>query len=115
MSKLIKYKNKEELDLLSYDEIMTYRIYILRNDITDWKCYVEELELYVDIRFKETVIDRFDSYREKLKNPNIDSYDKSAMSLILSLQPDTEKLYKFFTDGKFKSLQPFKYIELVLN
>jgi hypothetical protein len=114
MSKVIIFKNITELDLLNHDEIMAYRRDILRNDIFDWKIYIEELELYMDIRFKEKVMMGFDSYREKANNPKTDAWEKSAAALIIKLQPDNESLYSFFTDGKLKLLYPYKYITLEL-
>ena len=110
--KVIIFKNKADLDLLSLKEIEAYRKYILQNGIFDWKIYVEELELYTDIRFKDEVITRFDDYRVKANDPNTEEWDKKAMTLITRLQPDSESLYKFFTEGKLKLLQPYKYIAL---
>lgn len=113
MKKTIEFKDKPLLDLLNYNELMDYRRDILRNDCEDWKTYIEELELYMDIRFKDVVIEKFEEYRNKLKNPDIEKWDRSAMELILSLQPDSGSLYTFFTYGKFKLLKPFKYINII--
>ena len=113
--KIILFLDKEELDKLSYDEIMAYRTGILTNDIPDWNTYIDELELYTDIRFKERVIARYDNWRKKSIDSSTEELDRSAMALILSLQPDSEKLYRFFTDGKLQFLKPYKYIQFELS
>jgi len=76
-----KYKNiedlpnKEQLDLLSEDDIDNMRTDVLtfREFVGDWKRYMDELEIYKDVRFKQSVIDMYNDWGEKVKeDPNSD-------------------------------------------
>lgn len=61
--------NKNDLDLLSEQEIENHRYkYLTSITHNNWhgteeKQYIEELELYTNIRFKQNVLDRFQRWR----------------------------------------------------
>ena len=109
----VTFKNKEELDLSTYDEIEKYRRFFLRNiRQEDWeingKRYMEELDLYYQLRFKEKEISMYDEWRIKGELDTV----SGAIKAIINRQPDNEIIYKFFTEWKIRLLQPMKYIAM---
>ena len=110
----MKLKNKTQLDkLTSYEAVMNYRRSVLRSDIEDWRRYTDEIELYMDIRFKDVVIERYNTWRKKASDPNTEVTEKRMCELITKMT-DNENMYQFYTQGTFKQLQPFKYINCEL-
>lgn len=62
---IIQYKSKQELDSLeTYDAVNSYRRDILRSDNTDWKEYVDELRIYMDIRFVDRVFEQYEEWSQ---------------------------------------------------
>lgn len=65
-----KFLSKDELDNMSKEEIEKFRYEFLsslenRNwHKTEEKRYIEELELYTHLRFKQDVIDRYNRWRK---------------------------------------------------
>ena len=102
------FKNFLELNQLSYDDLINYRSQVLRSDTPDWRKYIDEFELYMDIRFKQKVLDKYQNWRT---NPPHDPGMAKAINLILELKPNDEMLYDFFISGTKKLLQPYKYID----
>ena len=117
MSKKYK-KTKEELDLLSYEEILEkVRWPILRNS-KDWNIknsedrrYIEELEIYCDIRFKERALNT-----AKRVLYSLDNGTEAIKNDLESIKAETaERFYQFLINGKLKALGELVYIkELIL-
>lgn len=59
--------NKENLDKLSYDDIKYLRLYLIERSIDDYSRKVDELEVYLKIRYKEIEIDMYNEWISKSK------------------------------------------------
>lgn len=59
--------NKEELDKLSYKEVLSLKVYMIEKSIDDYKRKTDEVELYMKIRFKEREIDMYNEWERKSK------------------------------------------------
>jgi len=59
--------NKENLDKLSYDDIKYLRLYLIERSIDDYSRKVDELEVYLKIRYKEIEIDMYNEWTRKSK------------------------------------------------
>ncbi len=107
MKMIVEKLTKERLDQMSEDEIENHRYQFLSlaPHSTNWgdteeKRYIDELELYTNIRFKDKVLARFQRWRT---DPDPD------VSKLFSKIPD-ETLYRLnFDSFKEKYGQP-KYI-----
>lgn len=116
------FKNKEQLDTMSKKEIKDYRYDILQNngghsndeDIdnrrkvqSDWKHYIEELEVYTKIRFKQDEFDVYDRWIELAK-----SGDKTCqmMSKMVDTEEGKERMYNFSMISSLEEIGDFKYI-----
>ncbi len=104
----VSFLSKEELDEMSLEEIERYRIKFLeKNNPKDWhsseeKRYIEELELYTKIRFKEDAIDRI---------KRVQSHDLT-MDVFKKMTP--EGMYKWEIDNFKKEYGDTKYIKGIL-
>ena len=116
------FKNKEQLDEMSKQDIKDYRYDILQNnggwsddnDIdnrrsvqSDWKHYIEELGVYTKIRFKQDEFDTYDRWVELAKNG-----DKTyqMMSKMVDTEEGKERMYNFSINSDLEKIGDFKYI-----
>jgi hypothetical protein len=83
----MQFKTKDELDeLTSYEEVIEYRRSIIRRDDyrqIDGPRYIEEVELYADLRFKEVYMKRLDNYRDIIESNKGDKDTIEMMKLII--------------------------------
>ena len=115
-------KNKEQLDIMSKKEIRDYRYDILQNnggwsndkDIdnrrkvqSDWKHYIEELEVYTKVRFKQ---DEFDIYDKWVKLAKTGDKTYQMMSKMVDTQEGKERMYNFSMSSSLEEIGDFKYI-----
>ena len=84
-------KTKKQLDVLSKEQIMKYRMKIIKSCDDSFNIYLEELMLYLDIRFKEDFIH---SLNQTKMYSDIDS-------IVLS---------NYILEARKKSISPLKYI-----
>lgn len=85
-------KSKTELDALSKKEIEIYRTSLLKSDtdIFELKRYMNELQMYLDIRFKEDVLALYKKWKKSKDN---DGSLKIVKAMLASL--GSEGLYKY--------------------
>ena len=72
--------------------------------------YLLELELYMDIRFKKTIMDR---YKHWIKTYNQDPENNLDLKLITSIldEPNGKnKMYYLHIGGEMKKVKEFQYI-----
>ena len=100
-------KNKTELDLLSYDEILDYRDYTIGNskkvDGTvdgTLKRYLDELHFYKMVRFKDGKLAMIGRWR---KYPDAESFD-------FILKETDEETYQWLCEIHEFSLGEMRYI-----
>jgi len=116
------FKNKEQLDRMSKQEVKDYRYDIIQNnggwsddkDIdnrrkaqSDWKHYIQELEIYTKIRFKQDEFDTYDRWVELAKNG-----DKTyqMMSKMVDTEDGKQRMYNFSISSDLEKIGDFKYI-----
>jgi hypothetical protein len=108
-----KFLGKEELDKLNNSEVMKCREDVLTYSkypmTSDEKQYIEEIELYYDIRFKDEFYARFDRYRNDVKNNKGDKNDIETKKLLTSVP--TDAMYKIHIEGDLKKIGEFKFIK----
>ena len=116
------FKNKEQLDIMSKQEIKDYRYDILQNnggwsndkDIdnrrkvqSDWEHYIEALNVYTKIRFKQDEFDIYDKWVELAKTG-----DKiyQMMSKMVDTEDGKQRMYNFSMSTDLEKIGDFKYI-----
>jgi hypothetical protein len=115
------FKDKEELDTMSKQEIKDYRYDIIQNNAgwsddknidirrkaqSDWKQYLEELEVYNQIRFKQ---DTFDMYDKWIAQADTDDTYK-MMSKLVDTEEGKERMYSMSVSSSLQKIGEFKYI-----
>lgn len=89
------FKSKEELDQMSYDEIMEHRKNIIERSKNTWKGsieeeYINEVEFYTMLRFKEKEFEMYERWKEYE-----DENGKRGVDVIFSVGKDNEGVYRF--------------------
>lgn len=99
-------KNKTGLDALSKEEIKAYRKSLLESDVPmiELKRYINELQLYMDLRFKEDVLALYKKWK---KSKSDDGAIKIMKAMLASL--DYEGLYKYQTENTKDELGTSQY------
>jgi len=98
------YKNKEELDVLSDDELQDYRFNFITKHLrteknrtrnVDDDQYLSEFEIYVKIRQKDKTIDTYNRYVKAEEDKDYTRFDEDAVSFISSIikRVGTEYMY----------------------
>lgn len=115
---IVQYKNKLELDsLVSYDDVYSYRIDVLKSDNPDWKRYVEELKIYMDERFVDRVLKQYKGYL-KILSTNvsltnaIDKTHHDAIALVaksIQMSGGVKKYYNTMLTMQKNELGKSKY------
>jgi len=105
--KKFSFKNKEELDSMSKEEIEDFRYKFLskspfNNDRSDIK-YLLELDVYRDIRFKEDAITMYKNWSIS-DNPS-ESFLKGVINRM-----GLEKFYKIHLEEDIEKVGEFQYI-----
>jgi hemerythrin superfamily protein len=112
MAKQVKQKDKEQLDLMTKDQIMEYRSgYLSQRDINVQ--YYKELELYINIRFKEDVIARFLRWNNLKDDPKTYKDDRDAMKLVCEIiyKMGMEEYYKWTINGDKENIGQPQFIK----
>jgi hypothetical protein len=117
MAKL-KLHTKEELDLLSEEKIKTYRVNLLQNspyyEMTNLEStinkYLLELGLYMDIRFKQTIFDRYGRWAKTYKKDPENNPDLKVIVSIVNKHAGKNSLYYLHIASEMKKVKEFKYI-----
>ena len=125
-SKKISKLTKEELDTMSKDEIESYRIDFLQkyikydHKIKTWARdenfhYLNELEVYTEVRFKQDKFDQYDEWIRKAdNNEGSTENDKQTYKLLASMlekENGKETMYNVSLSSHLKKVDvPFKYI-----
>jgi hypothetical protein len=113
------FKTKEELDTMSKDEIVDHKISISGKSLYDRKTgrwdtsqYLDELNVYEDVRFKQDIYDNYEKWIRMAENgEGKDDTDKRTYKLLAqilnreggkdfmynnSLKKDIEKVGEFY-------------------
>ncbi len=122
------FKTKEQLDDMSKDEIKDYRYDIIQYNAgwsdpknpgnrrkvqSDWKQYLEELELYQKIRFKEDELKQYDKWLNLAGSDGRegDSEYKVVADTIITVG-GVESMYDISIKAGMKKVGEFKYIKI---
>ena len=107
----MNFKNKEELDNMSKQEIKDFRYDLIKNHYDNsTKEYLEELEFYTDVRFSDEIYSRYDRWIEQINNGD----DEPALKLIVKLlnkEDGKNSLYYMGIISGLKNIGTFKYIK----
>jgi len=116
------FYNKSQLDSISNDDIKEYRYKIIqdnagcsdskniteiRNAQSDWKHYLEELEVYRLVRFKQDTLDMYDRW-VKLAADGDKSYE--GMAILVQTVLGKEEMYNMSLFTQTEEIGEFKYI-----
>lgn len=108
-----KYHTKEELDKLTYSEFEDCRRDFLYNSpnplSTDDRQYINELELYSNVRFKDVFYNRFDRYAKDVEDKKEDEWTTSAKKLLSSIP--TDALYSLTLKANLRDVGDLKFIK----
>lgn len=108
-----KYYTKEELDKLTYSEFEDCRRDFLYNSpnplSTDDRQYINELELYSNVRFKDVFYSRFDRYAKDVEDKKEDEWTTSAKKLLSSIP--TDALYSLTLKANLRDVGDLKFIK----
>ncbi len=112
---MIKFKTKEQLDIMSEEEVQEFRRDFLRNgnysNSPDQIKYVNEIEFYQSIRFKESYYDMHKRWRSKFrKDPELNK-DLSLIVNITRKKGGTDMLYFLHIKTQLDKIIEFKYIK----
>lgn len=114
------FKTKEDLDILTHQEIDKYRNSILSNPnfTPEYRQYIKELEYYTNIRFKDSVFDMFKRWEVESERENTDALTKSGLELIASItkKPNGKQaMYDLTIKTLLDEIKEFKFIKNIPN
>lgn len=119
MAKKILKKTKDELDILSKDEFKDYRYKYIESmsypDKSDEVIYLDELEVYELIRFKDDFFAMYERWKEeciKWEKDGKDLNDLTYRGKKLAIKVDTEYMYNFTLQTDLKKVTPLQFIIL---
>lgn len=108
----MRKKNKIQLDEMTYEDIMLYRVKFIENcstQIESNKQYTNELYFYIKVRFKHLEEERFRRWEDEVKNKQGDALDLKGKKSIISLGFDFNYLLGVAHD--LKEIEEFQFIK----
>ena len=113
------FKNKEELDSMSKDQIEKFRLEFVTNmgyggkvgDNKESNRYIKELSFYRDIRFKQDIYDMYQKWIDEYDTDKQKHKDKHFMYRMLK-QYGFDHMYYISIASDFKELgEKFQYLK----
>ena len=116
------FKDKDQLDSMSKEDVKSYRYSIIQNNSgwydgedasllkqeqADWKHYVNELEIYQLVRFKE---DTIKDYNRWVKLADDGDKDYTLMGNAVRTDRGKELMYRMSLNSDLNKVGEFKYI-----
>jgi len=113
-----KLHTKDKLDTLSEEQVKSYRVKLITdsphtevNDINSpVRKYFLELELYMDIRFKKTIMDRYKRWMKTYKEDPENNPDLKLITSILDNPKGKENMYYLHIASEMEKVKEFQYI-----
>lgn len=121
MGKTVNMKSREELDVMSKEEIYDFRTTYLsqsNGDETTIRRYWNELEVYILIRFREDEIARYERWAtEAAKQETLDPvyHDSTILLSRIVERMGKENYYRFTLSERQKELGEMLYIKSKYN
>lgn len=118
MEKTIQPKTKAQLDNMTREGIGKYRTAYLSQHNAPEKVvrrYMKELELYMEIRFKDEVFARYKRWEKNEKDKSIAKIDRDALKLVNQMIKKfggPKEYYKLTIENNKKELGEMQYIIL---
>lgn len=124
------FKNKSQLDKMSEKQVNDYRYNIILGNAnymskqereskvlqSDWKHYTTELDVYIAVRFKESIYKTYDGYIENSEKSDDESLSRSDRDLfkllasILKKKDGYRMMFNVGIAGNLDKIVEFKYI-----
>ena len=113
-----KLHTKDKLDTLSEEQVKSYRVKLVTDshhtELSDLESpvrkYMLELELYMSIRFKKTIMDRFERWVKSYKEDPEKNSDLKVVAGILEKSKGKDSMYYLQIAGEMGKVKEFQYI-----
>lgn len=105
-----KYKYHTKLTYSEFEDCRRDFLYNSPNPLsTDDRQYINELELYSNVRFKDVFYNRFDRYAKDVEDKKEDEWTTSAKKLLSSIP--TDALYSLTLKANLRDVGDLKFIK----